>query len=256
MEPRVLPVEERTRPKEVPFWRTKPILAATALIVIVLIGTAVWNFYWSAPKFEPDFKDKMAFPLPDKPSIAVLPFDNISGDREQDYLAHGITENIISYLSMHPGMFVIDRKSSFTYKGKHVKVQQVSEDLGVRFILEGSVQKSGNRLRVTSQLVDAPRGQPLWSQRYDRDFQDLFALQDEITADTQKAMGLQLAGVHLVNLYGTTNIEAWGYMVRQIPIINQPTKENVLEARSLCEKAAQLDPTYHTSQRKTFFRGH
>ena len=206
----------------------------------MIIGVAVWNFYWRAPKIEPASKEKMAFPLPDKPSIAVLPFDNISGDREQDYLADGITENIISYLSKHPAMFVIDRKSSFTYKGKHVKVQQVSEDLGVRFILEGSVQKSGNKLRVTAQLVDALKGQPLWSERYDRDFQDLFAIQDEITADIQKAMGLQLTGEHLVDLYGTTNIEAWGYMVREIALINQPNKENILEARSLCEKAAQI----------------
>jgi adenylate cyclase len=244
MEPRVTGAERRGEPKGVPVWRRNPVLASAVALLVLVIGATVWNFYWHAPKFEAASKEKMAFPLPDKPSVAVLPFDNISGDREQDYLADGITDNIISYLSKHPAMFVIDRKSSLTYKGKHVKVQQVSEDLGVRFILEGSVQKSGNKLRVTAQLVDALKGQPLWSERYDRDFQDLFALQDEITTDIQKAMGLQLTGEHLAILYGTKNLEAWGYMVKEITPANQPNKENILEARSLCEKASKLDPSY------------
>ena len=132
-------------------------LAAVAVLVFVVAGL-IWNFYWRAPKFEPASKEKMAHPLPDKPSIAVMPFDNISGDPEQDYIADGITENIISYLAKIPEMFVIDRKSTSAYKGKQLRIQQVSEDLGVQYILEGSVQKSVNKLRVTAQLVDALKG--------------------------------------------------------------------------------------------------
>jgi adenylate cyclase len=204
----------------------------------------IWNFYWRAPKIEPASVNKMALPLPDKPSIAVLPFDNISGDREQDYIADGITENIISCLSRIPEMFVIDRKSTSTYKGKQVKVRQVSEDLGVRFILEGSVQKSGNKLRVTAQLVDALKGYFLWSERYDRDFQDILALQDEITVSILKAMGVQVSGEWIGYLYDTTNVEAWSYAARATIPVNQVNKEANLEARSLCEKALKLDPNY------------
>ena len=111
----------------------------------------------------------MAFPLPEKPSIAVLPFNNLSDDPAQDYIADGITENIISALSKISDMFVIASDSTFTYKGKPVKVQQVSEELGVRYVLEGSAQKSGNRVRITAQLIDATTGHYLWSEKYDRD---------------------------------------------------------------------------------------
>ncbi|KKM18117.1 hypothetical protein LCGC14_1668920, partial [marine sediment metagenome] len=125
--------------------------------------------------------EKMAFPLPDKPSIAVLPFDNLSGDPEQDYIADGISDNIITALSYIPEMFVIARNSSFTYKGKPVKVQQVSEELGVRYILEGSVLKSGDKVRITAQLIDALTGGHIWSERFERDLKDLFKMLDEIT---------------------------------------------------------------------------
>ena len=244
MEPRVLPAEEIKKAREVPFWRRKLVLTGVVAALIVVIGVVVWNFYGRAPKFEPASKEKMAYPLPDKPSIAVLPFDNISGDLEQNYLADGITENIISYLSKHPAMFVIDRKSTFTYKGKHVKAKQVSEDLGVRYILEGSVQKSGNKLRVTAQLVDALMGHHLWSDRYDRDFQDLFALQDEITVNILKATGVQLTGRQIAFQYNTTNIEAWGLAVKGNSLSAQGMKETNLEARALLEKAVKLDPSY------------
>ena len=218
--------------------------AAAVALLVLLAGGLVWNFYFRPPPIEPASKDKMAFPLPDKPSIAVLPFDNISGDREQDYLADGITENIISYLSKIPELFVIDRKSASIYKGKPVRVQQVSEDLGVRYILEGSVQKSGNKLRVTAQLIDALKGHPLWSERYDRDFQDLFALQDEITLNILKAMQVQLTRGEIARRHDTANIEAWSYAVRGFSLAEQLKKEAVFEARNLYEKALNLDPSY------------
>ena len=230
-----------TEPKQ-RTWGWKSVAAAALLVLVA--GGLIWNFYWPAPKIEPASKEKMAFPLPDKPSIAVLPFDNISGDREQDYLADGITENIISYLSKIPELFVIDRKSASIYKGKPVRVQQVSEDLGVRYILEGSVQKSGNKLRVTAQLIDALKGHPLWSERYDRDFQDLFALQDEITLNILKAMQVQLTRGEIARRHDTANIEAWSYAVRGFSLAEQLKKEAVFEARNLYEKALNLDPSY------------
>ena len=134
----------------------------------------------------------MAFPLPDKPSIAVLPFVNMSGDPKQEFFSDGITEDIITALSKIPKLFVIARNSTFTYKGKPVKVKQVSEELGVRYVLEGSVQKSGDRVRITAQLIDALSGHHLWSERYDRDLKDLFALQDEVTLKILMAMQVKL----------------------------------------------------------------
>jgi TolB-like protein len=121
--------------------------------------------------------ERMAFPLPEKPSIAVLPFTNMSGDPAQEYIGDGISENIISALSVGPGMFVIARNSTFAYKGRSVKVQQIAEDLGVRYVLEGSVQKSAERLRVTAQLIDALNGYHLWSDKHDRKMVELFELQ-------------------------------------------------------------------------------
>jgi TolB-like protein len=133
------------------------------------------------PSIEPASVDNMAFPLPEKPSVAVLPFTNISGDQKQDYISDGITEQIITSLSKIPHLFVIARNSTFTYKGKPVKVQQVAEELGIRYVLEGSVQTSGEKIRITAQLIDATTGNHLWAEHYDRNLQDIFVLQDEIT---------------------------------------------------------------------------
>ncbi len=119
-------------------------------------------------------------PLPDKPSIAVLPFENMTGDPKQEYFTDGFTEQIITSLSKIPALFVISRNSSFTYKGKPVKVQKVSKELGVRYVLEGSVQKSSDRIRINVQLIDAISGQHVWAESYDRDLKDIFALQDEV----------------------------------------------------------------------------
>ena len=125
--------------------------------------------------------EKMAFPLPDKPSIAVLPFTNMSDDPKQDYLADGLAEEIINALSKLSSVFVIARNSTFTYKGKPVKVQQVAEELGVQYVLEGSVRKMGDKVRITAQLVDALTGNHLMSEQYERDLKDIFALQDDVT---------------------------------------------------------------------------
>jgi len=134
----------------------------------------------------------LAFPLPDKPSLAVLPFDNLSGDSSQDYFSDGITESIITALSNLSNFFVIARNSTFTYKGKPVKVQQVAEDLGVRYVLEGSVRKAGDKVRINAQLVDATTGHHLWAERFDGTFGDIFALQDRFTRKIVAALALEL----------------------------------------------------------------
>jgi TolB-like protein/class 3 adenylate cyclase len=159
--------------------------AALGIIAVIVIAGAITLYQFvlrpSPSKTEVASKEKMAFPLPDVPSIAVLPFVNMSEDPKQEFLCDGMTEAIITALSKVPRMVVIARNSTFTYKGKPVKVKQVSEDLGVRYVLEGSLQRSGDRLRITAQLIDALTGNHLWAERYDRDLKDIFALQDEIT---------------------------------------------------------------------------
>src|SRR5205814_4823183 len=134
-----------------------------------------------------------ALPLPDKPSIAVLPFQNMSGDPEQEYFADGMVEEIITALSKIRWFFVIARNSSFTYKGRAVDMKQVARELGVRYVLEGSVRKGGNRLRITAQLVEAETGNHVWAERYDRDLADIFAVQDEITEATTIAIAPAIA---------------------------------------------------------------
>ena len=161
---------------------------------MVVAAVAIWQFILSpySPPVEVASKEKMAFPLPDMPSIAVLPFVNMSEDPKQEFFCDGITEEIITALSKVPRLFVIARNSTFTYKGKPVKVKQVSEELGVRYVLEGSVQRSGDRVRITAQLIDALTGHHLWAERYDRDLKDIFALQDEITIKILTAIRVKL----------------------------------------------------------------
>ncbi len=167
-----------------------------AVIALVVIAGAVTLYQFairpSASKTEVASKDKMAFPLPDVPSIAVLPFVNMSGDPKQEFLSDGMTEEIITALSKASNLLVIARNSTFTYKGKAVKVKQVAEEMGVRYVLEGSIQRSGDRIRINAQLIDALTGNHLWAELYDRDLKDLFALQDEITIKILSAIQVKL----------------------------------------------------------------
>jgi len=160
--------QERPRPRP---WRNA-VMAAVVALVLVAAALTVWNFYFRAPRIEPASVERMAFPLPDKPSIAVLPFVNMSDDPKQEYFSDGLTEEIITALSKIPKMFVIARNSTFTYKGKPVKVQQVAEELGVRYVLEGMVRIAGDRMRITVQLIDAMTGNHLWAERYDRELKE------------------------------------------------------------------------------------
>src|SRR6266851_4691861 len=188
-----------------------------------------------------------ALPLPDKPSIAVLPFTNMSGDSQEEYFSDGITGDIITALSRSPDLFVIDRASTFAYKGKSVGVQQVSRELGVKYVLEGGVQKAAGQLRVTAQLVDATTGAELWAEHYDRPLQDVFSLQDEIVGRIVTTLKLQLTsderGMYVFTK-GTENLEAYDYDLRGWEYFFMVTREGFPKAREMWEKAIQLDPKY------------
>ena len=183
---------------------------------------------------------------PDKPSIAVLPFVNMSGAPEQEYLADGISENIITALSKIPQMFVIARNSAFIFKGRAVKVQEAARELGVRYVLEGSVQKAGNRVRITAQLIEATSGHHLWAERYDRNLDDLFAMQDEITLNIAVALQVQMTDGEQARVRhrSTLNLDAWGYFVKAYDLFERHTKEDNARARELLDQALQLDPHY------------
>lgn len=190
--------------------------------------------------------EKMAFPLPEKPSIAVLPFTNMSSEPAQEYIGDGISENIITALSMGSAIFVIARNSTFTYKGRAVKVQDVAEDLGVRYVLEGSVQKSGDRLRVTAQLIDALTGHHLWSEKYDRKMGELFDLQDEVTKKIVVSLQVELTSGEQARVFAksTDNLDAWCYGVKGNYLLDKFNKPDNIRARELFEAAIELDPRY------------
>ena len=170
--------------------------AAAAAVIVLLAGAGggywAWDNWWRVERVEAASLDRMAFPLPDKPSIAVLPFDNLTGDPAQDIIVDGLSEDIIAALSKLSGLFVIARNSTFTYKGKPVRVSQVAEELGVRYVLEGSVQKAGEQFRYTAQLIDAVNGEHVWSGRYDRGASDTFSVRDEIILNIVSEIGGEL----------------------------------------------------------------
>ena len=219
-----------------------------ALIVVIAAAAtlATWKLYLKpAPENKASVK-KMAFPLPDKPSIAVLPFVNMSKDPDQEYFSDGITEEIITALTKVPRLFVIARNSTFTYKGRVVEVKQVAEELGIRYVLEGSVQKAGEKVRITTQLIDALSGHHLWADRYDRDLRDIFALQDEIALKITTALQVKLtAGEHArLMAKGTTNLEAYLKAMQSRQHGQRQTKEGNAAARKLAEEVIALDPKY------------
>ena len=185
-------------------------------------------------------------PLPDKPSIAVLPFVNMSEDKSQEYFSDGLTEEIITALSKTPKLFVIARNSTFVYKGKPVNVQQVSRELGVKYVLEGSVRRSGDQLRMTAQLVDAATGNHLWAERYDRQMKDIFALQDEITMKILIALQIKLTEGEQARVYGkgTHNLEAYLLCLQAEKEITRLNKDGLVRARQMVQKAITLDPGY------------
>jgi len=222
-------------------WAWSAVIALT--IIFTIIG---YQFYQrlSAPEFEPASIEKMAYALPEKPSIAVLPFDNMSGDKEQEYFIDGIAEDIITTLSKIDQLFVIARNSTFTYKDKPVKIKQVAEELGVRYVLEGSFRKAENRVRITAQLIDAITGHHLWAERYDRDLKNIFALQDEITMKIVIALQVKLTSGEQARIWakGSENLDVYLKRNEALAAWNKGTTEGTMRYRQLSEEIIDLEP--------------
>jgi adenylate cyclase len=195
---------------------------------------------------EKSVPEPAALPLPDKPSIAVLPFQNMSGDPEQEYFADGMVEEIITALSRINWLFVIARNSTFTYKGQSVDVKQVGRELGVRYVLEGSVRKAGQRVRITGQLIDAPTGAHLWADRFDGSLEDVFELQDKIATSVAGVIepALQAAEMRRSAARPTTDLTAYDFYLRALAVFFPLTKERIIEALGLLAQAIAIDPRY------------
>ena len=228
--------------------KNRKYLTIAATVVVIFAAAAVWQFvlrpsHRAVEKADPK---KMAYPLPEKPSIAVLPFANMSDDPKQEFFSDGITEEIITALSKTPRIFVIARNSTFTYKGKTVRVKQVAEELGVRYVLEGSVRKAENHVRVTAQLIDALTGKHLWAERYDRDLKELFAIQDEITLEIIRALQVNLTEGEQARVIGrsTKNLQAYLKALEASVQFARMDKQGSMKAKQLAKEAIALDPNY------------
>jgi adenylate cyclase len=241
-------VKVTDKKRVVPKRRQSVALSVVIALLLMAGGVSLWKSSQRkvSPPVEVASVEKMALPLPDKPSIAVLPFDNLSEDPKQAYFSDGITEEIIAALSSVPKLFVISRNSTFTYKGKPVKVQQVSEELGVRYVIEGSVRKAGDKIRITAQLIDAFSGHHLWAKSYDRNLSDIFAVQDEITKNIIMAMQVRLTEGEQVRAAakGTKSLEAYLKYLQANEYLNRLNIESNALARQLAEEAIALDPEY------------
>jgi adenylate cyclase len=238
-------------------WQRMMLIAVVVVLVAVAIG------YWSKPSLpqeEPASVERMAFPLPDKPSIAVLPFANMSDDPKQEYFADGMTDNLITDLSKISALFVIARNSSFSYKGQQVKVRQVAEELGVRYVLEGSVQRVGDQVRINAQLIDATTGGHLWAERYDGSLADIFGLQDQVTAKIVDAMSVTLTAKELEDLgsIGTSNVDAHDAYLQGLSFYLRNTPADNAKAETHFKRAVELDPDFNrafTALAKVYYKG-
>jgi adenylate cyclase len=229
--------------KPLPFFRYRWALPAA---IVGILGAAIWKIFLSPAPIEVASVARMKYPLPDRPSIAVLPFLNMSKDPDQEYFSDGITEELIADLSKISGVMVIARNSTFPYKGKTVKIKQVAEELGVRYILEGSVRRAGEEVRINAQLIDALTGHHLWAERYDGTTAKIFVLQDQITRKIVNALAVKLTGKEKEQLgeKGTESVAAhdeflkgWGHYFRLTP-------DDAAKAKQSFKKAIELDPNY------------
>ncbi len=223
-----------------------PAIATGFAVCVLGIAGLVWWQPW-VPEVEPASVERMAFPLPDKPSIAVLPFNNISDDPSQEYFADGMTEDLITDLSKISGLFVIARNSSFVYKNQQVTVRKVAEDLGVRYVLEGSVRRIGDQVRINAQLIDATSGGHVWAERYDRKLDNIFALQDAIIERVVQALELHLTDAEQEQRDKgpeTTSLEAYDLVLRARKLMTRFDHKAANEARELLQRAIEIDPAY------------
>ena len=240
------PVSAPGRPKRKRAIAKLAVIGTAAFAVVLVAAVGIYSYRHAAPPAKAPIASAAALPLPDKPSIAVLPFVNMSEDPKQEYFSDGMTEDVITSLSKLSGLFVIARNSVFTYKGRAVKPEQVSRELGVRYVLEGSVRKSENHVRVTAQLIDATTGYHLWAEHYDGELKDIFALQDGITRQIVAAMAPKLTTGEQPRSgrQETNSIEAHDHFLRGFALFYEFRKESNAMARQLFERAIALDPNY------------
>jgi TolB-like protein/class 3 adenylate cyclase/tetratricopeptide (TPR) repeat protein len=222
---------------------------AAALLAVIAGGILAWQRPWE-PKIEAAALERMHLPLPDKPSIVVLPFSNMSTSADEESFADGMTEDLTTDLSSLSGLFVISRNTAFTYKGKAVKPAQVAEELGVRYILEGSIRRSGDDVRINAQLIDALSGGHVWADRYDGSIADVFALQDKVTYAIVDALALRITGAEQVNLdrQETSGPVAYEAFLRGWEYLRRSTAEDLAKALPYFEEAIRLDPNYGRAQ--------
>jgi TolB-like protein/cytochrome c-type biogenesis protein CcmH/NrfG len=247
---RAAPVAAATAPAArgwAPRWAV--VTAVAVVVVLAAVAGTIWRLHPLQPVAGPAATaTATATPpaLPDKPSIAVLPFANLSGDPAQDFFADGLTENLLDALAQNPALFVVARGATLVYRGKAAAPRAVAQDLGVRYVLEGSVQKSGDRIRVTAQLIDAVTDNHLLSQKYDRTLTDLFAVEDDLTLQIAGALDVQLSGTMSARIaaQGTRNLEAWENLVKAGQAFRRFNPADMSDAQKLAQRAADLDPSY------------
>ena len=223
-----------------------PVPVVLVAVLVLMTGGALWWQTWR-PHEEPVVAENMAVPLPNKASVAVLPFANLSDDPSQDYFADGVTEDLITDLSKISDLFVIARNSSFAYKGRQVKVRQVAEELGVRYVLEGSVRRIGDQIRINTQLIDATTGGHVWADRYDGKLDNIFAVQDAIMAKVVEALELHLTDRERAQRGEgpkTDNLEAYDLVLQARKLLTRFDHKAAAEARDLLRRAIEMDPSY------------
>ena len=233
-------------------------VVAIAVVVVIAVGIAYW-FKSTVPEEEPASIERMAHPIPDRPSIAVLPFTNISDLAEQEFFADGMTDDLITDLSKVSGLFVIARNSVFTYKDKAVKVRQVAEELGVRYVMEGSVQRAGKQIRINAQLIDATTGGHVWAERYDGTLDDVFAMRDEISRQIVTALSVTLVGQENISRgrVETNSPEAYDAFLRGWAHYRLSTPDDSVKSISYLKNAIKLDPNFgraHAALAATYWR--
>jgi len=234
------------------------LLVAAVAVFVVIGAVAVWHLYFRPP-MQISSVERIASPLPEKPSIAVLPFNNLSDDPKQEYFADGMTDELITDLSKISGLMVISRNSSFTYKGKTVNVRQVADELNVKYVLEGSIQRAGDRVRIRAQLIDGATDHHLWAESYDAVMDNIFDLQDEITQKIAAVLALKLTAREQNNFANkeTTNIEAYDAFVKGWEYLHRNTPDDLIQAVSSFKEAIELDPMYsraHAALAWTYIR--
>ena len=239
------PPSERQKPVGISKSRRRSVIAALVIMLVIAGGVLAWLKPW-APREAPASAERMVYPLPDKPSIAVLPFNNLSGDPEKDYFVDGFTEDIITDLSQFSELFVIAKSSTFTYRDKKVTVGQVAEELGVRYVLDGSVRMTETDLLVTTQLINATSGKNIWAERYERPLAEFHAIQSDVLEQIVSTVAerVENLGLRIASRKQTENLNAYEHVLQGYDLVFRWNIENNEQARMHFEKAIELDPLY------------